>query len=159
MIKAWNEFKAGWRESRWIKYFSIYLIIIVSVVVLIDNGIKGQFSTPPSLLQISLTTLGALVSYLVAQSRVNRTPHKILGIPGESILALVNFLYSPAKVEQTFAPMVADWRHEYFEAMRQGREAKARWISLRYRWAFIKVICLSPIFLLVKQLGSVSKKS
>ena len=47
--------------------------------------------------------------------------------PGTRILRIADFLYSPATVEKIFKQEVADWRLEYFEALKEGRNWKARW--------------------------------
>ena len=83
-------------------------------------------------------------------------PH-IIKAPGANLLALVNFLFSPKAVEQTFKPLVSDWRYEYFDALKQGRTKKARWITFRYRFhfarTFIMAMGLSKVFSLFKQLS------
>jgi hypothetical protein len=77
--------------------------------------------------------------------------------PGARLLALVDFFFAAKIVEQTFLPLVADWRTEYFEAWKQSRKWKARWVSTRYRCAFVWAMTLSKVFSLLKQLKSVSK--
>jgi len=81
------------------------------------------------------------------------TRSNITKAPGTRLLGLVDFLFSPKTVEQTFKPIVADWRHEYFEAKKQERKWKARWISTRYRFSFIMAMGLSKVFSLFKQLS------
>ena len=82
---------------------------------------------------------------------------RIHNAPGSYLLALVDFLFSPKIIEQTFKPLVADWQHEYFEALKQNRKWKARWISVRYRCAFVWAMSLSKAFSLWKQIKSASK--
>ena len=77
--------------------------------------------------------------------------------PGTNLLAIVDFLFRTTTVEETFKPLVADWRYEYFEALKQGRKWKARWISTHYRYSFIIAMSLSKVFSMLKQLRSVSK--
>jgi len=77
--------------------------------------------------------------------------------PGAKLLVLVDFLFSPKTVEQTFKPIIADWRNEYFEALKDKREWKARWISTRYRISFITSMFLSKVFSLMKLWKSASK--
>jgi hypothetical protein len=77
--------------------------------------------------------------------------------PGQVLLSFVDFLFSPKTVKHTFKPLIADWRYEYFEALKQGRSWKARWISVRYRFSFINAMTLSKVFSLLKQIKSVSK--
>jgi hypothetical protein len=70
---------------------------------------------------------------------------------------IADFLFSPATVENTFRPLVADWRYEYFEALKQGRKYKVRWISFRYYCHFIMAMSLSKVFSLLKEFRSISK--
>lgn len=53
-------------------------------------------------------------------------------------------------MELVFRPLVADWHHEYFDALNDLREWKACWISIRYYWHFAKAFGLSKIFDLIK---------
>jgi hypothetical protein len=78
----------------------------------------------------------------------------ISNAPGSKLLSIVDFLYSSKTVEQTFKPIIADWRYEYFEALKQRRKWKARCISMRYRFSFINAMTLSKVFSLLKQVRS-----
>ncbi|HVG18120.1 MAG TPA: hypothetical protein VNI02_03640 [Blastocatellia bacterium] len=82
---------------------------------------------------------------------------QLVNAPGARLLALTDFLFSQATVENTFKPIIADWRYEYFEALKQNRKWKARWISVRYRFSFINTMTLSKVFSLLKQIKSVTK--
>jgi hypothetical protein len=83
--------------------------------------------------------------------------HQIRRPPGAKLLDLVDFLFPLKTVERTFKPFIADWQYEYFEALKQSRTKKARWISIRYRFAFactfIKAMGLSKMFSLFKQIS------
>jgi hypothetical protein len=85
------------------------------------------------------------------------TKHHVNKAPGSNLLGIVDFFFAPKTVEQTFKPIISDWRYEYFEALKRGRKWKARWISIRYRCAFVWSMSLSKVFSLLKQLKSVSK--
>lgn len=76
---------------------------------------------------------------------------------GTNSLGIIEFLFSDSTVEKTFKPLIADWRFEYFEALNQKRTWKARWISVRYRYAFIKATGLSVISSLLNKVLSLSK--
>jgi hypothetical protein len=86
-----------------------------------------------------------------------RSTRRIKGAPGNVILRVVDFLYSPKAVEEVFRPLVADWRFEYFEALQQKQKLKARWINVRYLYSFIIVIGLRRLSLLLKSLLTISK--
>jgi DNA-directed RNA polymerase specialized sigma24 family protein len=76
--------------------------------------------------------------------------------PGVGMLEIADFLFSPKRVTLTFQPLIADWHHEYFEALAGDRSWKARWICVRYYWAFAKACGISKLFALVKTLLKVS---
>jgi hypothetical protein len=73
--------------------------------------------------------------------------------PGANLLLIVTFLYPPKAVEEIFKPLVADWRMEYFDALKQGQTIKACWISCRYIYSFIVAIGLSKVFSIVRRLA------
>lgn len=91
-----------------------------------------------------------------ARSRAKGT-RKMRGAPGTWWLQLVDFFFSPKTVEQTFKPIVADWRTEYTEALHQKRFLKARWINVRYTYHFIMAMGLSKLFSIIKSVKSVIK--
>jgi ribosomal protein L37E len=70
---------------------------------------------------------------------------KVRKAPGSTILCIADFLYSPATVEKIFKQEVADWRLEYFEALKSDRHWKARWISCRHYWAIAKAVSLDRL--------------
>jgi hypothetical protein len=74
--------------------------------------------------------------------------------PGTNLLRFVDFFFAASTMEKTFKPLVADWRTEYFDALQQGRKIKARWISVRYMWAFMLAMGLSRIMALFKKFSS-----
>jgi hypothetical protein len=103
----------------------------------------------------ALFTLTKLIKAYFEISTLTRL--SITNVPGTKLLALVEFFFSPRTVEQTFKPIVSDWHYEYFEALTVGRKWKARWISTRYRCAFVWAMSLSRVLSVWKQLRSASK--
>jgi hypothetical protein len=147
-------------------------LTLVSVIVSIGSVCwvmlsyvdTSTFTMIPELLTIAVGILLSLVMsgtilWLLNISRgvFVRAKHSMTNPPGTILLAFVDFLFSPASVEQTFKPLIADWRYEYFEALKQNRKWKARWISIRYRCAFVWSMSLSKVLSLLKQLRSISK--
>jgi hypothetical protein len=108
----------------------------------------------PVILFLGQAVAAVLYPYIAMRRR--RTP-EIGSPPGAGLLAVVDFLFSPRTVEETFKPLIADWRFEYFEALKQSRVLKARWISVRYVYAFITVMSLSRLLSFLNQLKSVTK--
>lgn len=74
--------------------------------------------------------------------------------PGNRLLKLADFFCSPKTMRLTVNPLVADWQAEYFEALKQGREWKARWTSVRYYCAFGKTFALDKVFGMLKAVSS-----
>jgi hypothetical protein len=89
--------------------------------------------------------LGAI--YSVARSARVRLQQP----PGSIWLSFVEFLYSATKVEKVFKPIIADWRLEYFEALKAKRPLKARWISFRYYWGMFKAMGISQVLSLLSR--------
>lgn len=87
--------------------------------------------------------------------RVENKAPRIRKAPGSSLLALVEYFYSPKLVEGVFKPIVADWRSEYFESLQEGRSRKAAWINARYLFSFVMAMGLSKVFSFIR---SVAKK-
>lgn len=82
---------------------------------------------------------------------------RIRNVPGTKLLLIVDFFYSPKAVEETFKPTIADWHAEYFEALKQEKFLKARWISVRYTYRFVLAMGLSQVFSIIKSFRSVIK--
>ncbi len=110
-------------------------------------------------IEIILRVCFAFIKALFADRNIDRNLAKsrIEKAPGTNLLTIADFFFSSKTVEQTFKPIVSDWRVEYFEALKQGRIWKARWVSMRYRYSFIMAMSLSKVFEFLKQLRSVSK--
>lgn len=104
-------------------------------------------TTVPWATLILLTLFGGVIavitSGLLSQIRLG----SLIGrAPGTAFHSVVDFLYSPKIVRETFEPIIADWRVEYFEALSQKRVWKARWINVRYTHSFLMAMGLSKLF-------------
>lgn len=99
-----------------------------------------------------LTKLSLRMSYLrpVRGSITNKRP-------GTSLLRIAQCLYSPDIIEKTFEPLIADWRMEYFEALGQGHNLKARCLSARYTYSFVVAIVVSKAYSILKSLRPAEK--
>ncbi len=82
---------------------------------------------------------------------------KIKSAPASKLLSVVEFFYSPKTVEEVFKPIIADWRIEYFEALKQNRPIKARWISVRYKYHFGMTMGVSKVYSLFQSILSARK--
>lgn len=79
--------------------------------------------------------------------------------PGSFILLIGSFFYSEKTYETVFLQMVNDMRDEYFSALHCGRIWKARWIRVRYGFAFLNVVGLKSYFGLMEKLIGILKGS
>jgi hypothetical protein len=144
----------------------------ITVIVILFQGLA--FKLPFYVLYwLALSVIGtAIVSFVLfitimiyvpnnarnLSECIRKTPHtRIRKAPGSRLLAIVDFLFSPATIEETFKPTVADWHEEYFEALKQKRFMKARWINVRYTYRFIQTMGLSKVFSVIKSFKSVIK--
>lgn len=94
--------------------------------------------------------VGSLIGVIRFLIGIKLGATRIANAPGARYLAVVDFLYSPRTVEETFKPIIADWRFEYFNALSQKRRIKARWISIRYYYRLAVVMGLSNAYALIK---------
>jgi hypothetical protein len=123
----------------------ILLIIMSALVMMMSYDITTALGIMRSIRPSKVSRRGA-----IRKSELHRPP-------GNRLLTIVDFLYSPKTIEETFKPIVADWRTEYFEALTQGRTWKARWISIRYTCSFIVSMSLSKVYALFKSFRSAGK--
>ena len=96
--------------------------------------------------------VGSLLAVLRFAIEVKVVANRIANAPGARHLILVDFFYSPRTVEETFKPIIADWRLEYFNALAEKRKHKARWISIRYSYRFLLAMGLSQAYAFIKQI-------
>lgn len=62
------------------------------------------------------------------------------------LLKITNFLFSQKTNNEIFIPINSDWNEEYFEALFKKEDWKARWINVRYTYAFLTAMWMkSPI--------------
>jgi hypothetical protein len=52
-------------------------------------------------------------------------------------LRISNFLFSNKNQKEIFEPIIVDWQEEYFQALFKKEIWKARWINVRYTYAFL----------------------
>ena len=85
---------------------------------------------------------GEPIITIVSQAESTKgSPLKLKKPPGQLLLEIVEIVVSTRRYETTFEPLVADWRKEYFDALRDDRgRAKMFFINARYviafAWAF-----------------------
>ncbi|HEY0047983.1 MAG TPA: hypothetical protein VGB68_01765 [Pyrinomonadaceae bacterium] len=74
------------------------------------------------------------------------------------LLKITGFLYSPKTQREIFEPIAADWQEEYFEALSKKEVWKARWINVRYTYAFLGAMWQkSPFGDLIEFISKIAK--
>lgn len=69
-----------------------------------------------------------------------------------------NFLFSTKTQKEVFEPIVTDWQEEYFDALFKKEIWKARWINVRYTYAFLIAMWQkSPIGDLIEFISKIAK--
>lgn len=88
--------------------------------------------------QLSSNDLGFNNKTLDSQN--NKTVNNNIQIhkpAGAKLLHLAEFLFSAKTYQETFLITFGDWQEEYFKALHKKEMWKARWINVRYTYAFI----------------------
>jgi hypothetical protein len=121
----------------------------LKLVDLLDKNIViREFSFPASAYKINLDSIedsNILEEVLenLAQDwkqglKLTNLSKKIISLPlSYKFLKISNFVFSPNIQKEIFELIVADWQEEYFEALSKKEIWKARWINVRYTYAFI----------------------
>jgi hypothetical protein len=119
---------------------------IMGVVVVAMTSVTAALLFPFVLLKLTLTVI----------LRLNQKirPKAIGNAPGAKLLRIADFLCSSKSVKLTFEPLIGDLQSEYFEALTKQRIWKARWVRLRYCFAFLGAMGLNKIFSVVKVIKS-----
>jgi len=93
--------------------------------------LKGLFFLTPIIVERLLILLPKFLAKKLYTPKVN------VSFPYHSFwLSIAKFLYSPKNFSNVFVPIVSDWQEEYFEALSKKEIWKARWINVRYTYAF-----------------------
>ena len=75
-----------------------------------------------------------------------------------NLLIISGFLYSSKTQKEVFEPIIVDWQEEYFEALFKKEIWKARWINVRYTYAFLAAMWQkSPIGDLIEFISKIAK--
>ncbi len=62
------------------------------------------------------------------------------------LLKITGFLFSEKTQQEVFKPTMSDWDSELFEAENQKKNWKARWINVRYTYAFLVGLWQKSLF-------------
>jgi len=120
---------------------------MISILMMGIGGATAFFSLYQLRPRISLDKIRLFILLWRARRR------RIKNAPGLKLLSIVEFFFSPTTVEETFKPTVADWHSEYFEALKQKKFWRARWISVRYTYRFIVAMGLSKVLFAIRSVA------
>ena len=82
----------------------------------------------------------------------------IFSSPDSYLTPISKFCFSSKNNKEIFEPIVTDWQGEYFEALFKKEVWKARWINLRYTYAFLAAMWQkSPIGDLIEFVSKLAK--
>lgn len=132
------------------RFYVRFAPIAISELLLPISGFILFFATTFLVIRLLLITR---IEFREGKITWDRPSTKIKAAPGSNLLLIVEFLFSPKTVENVFRPIVADWRTEYFTALREERRWKARWINVRYIFSFGKAIGLSKFLSIVRSVA------
>lgn len=81
---------------------------------------------------------------------------RIIAPPGQKLLRISEFLFSPKTVTLTFKPLIADWQFEYFESLKAKRNRVHRlFMRLRYTCEYAKACGFSKLGKLFRGLAKI----
>jgi hypothetical protein len=129
--------------------FAVALVVTVATATALTvRHATGRPMSLTTILTVILLLIGMLWGLLQVAAYIDivqskKSPHRP---PGSRLISFADFLFSKKINEQVFLPLVADWRTEYFEALKQGRTIKARWISIRYTHSFLLAMGISKVY-------------
>ncbi len=85
--------------------------------------------------------------------------NNVLTSPSSFLNSFSEFCFSKKNNKEVFTPLVADWQEEYFEALFKKENWKARWINVRYTYAFLTAMWQkSPIGDLIEFVVKIAKQ-
>ena len=142
-----EEYEAQLKKVRFVLVFAVWSPLI-ALAFFYDDGLLVT-------IRKKYHRLVTMIKRYKQRSLISRRPVEaqylhIRKAPGSYLLKFVDFFYSQKTVENTFMPLVADWRTEHFEALKQGRKWKVQWIDIRYRYSFMQAMGLGVILLFIK---------
>jgi len=87
-----------------------------------------------------------IIRVVIFISSVKVKESKLFKLYRYKLLNLSEILFSPKTQENVFKTLVADWDEEYYLALSKKQIYKARWINVRYTYAFLAAMWMkSPL--------------
>ena len=110
-------------------------------------------------LQLLLLTFGIFSARNFGKIILRRITEKEFLLTSSTTLFKISyFLFSSKTQKEIFEPILSDWQEEYFEALFKKEIWKARWINVRYTYAFLAAMWQkSPIGDLIEFVSKLAK--
>jgi len=104
--------------------------------------VRHFFNIDGSPKNISISKAVRVSILFISPLKINRVPTvpRINTAPGYGLANIARWLFSKKNYERCFEPLLADLQFEYCEAIKSGAEKKAKWIHVKYIFAFFKSI-------------------
>jgi len=136
-------------------------MLAVTIVTLVGSHANSKNVIKTSDEPVVLTRLQKIsIGFLNELEETNAPAQKITISTGLSykFVKFSDLLYSSKSQKEIFKPIAADWQEEYFEALFKKEIWKARWINVRYTYAFLAAMWQkSPIGDLIEFISKLAK--
>jgi hypothetical protein len=142
-------------------FYSFFGSLLVPILCSVLSSVylwRGKFHK--DLKRSELTFVQGFVLHFLEKSlEENETSSLIKSSQlGNKFGNIVKFLFGDKNQKEIFEPIVTDWQEEYFEALFKKEMWKARWINVRYTYAFIIAMWQkSPIGDLIEFVSKIAK--
>lgn len=131
-----RDFYSG--KKKWKRF--LLIISLGTVFQFLADTVLKNLGATNSLTNIAVSTIiwipvnCFIISFLLKLSALKQKIKKPIYL---NALKISNFLFSFKNQKEVFEPIAADWQEEYFEALFKKEIRKARWINVRYTYAFL----------------------
>lgn len=140
MVLNVREFGAGKDEFSMV--LSIMKILFMDILIRLILTLLGTAQGIARLINLMIGLINDLIKFYAKTAKKQQT---VKHPPGTKLLKVAEFIYSPQIYENVFQNIVSDWRLDHFQALKDSRPYKARWIDIKnyYRF-FASVVHQSP---------------
>ncbi len=141
IIKKLDEFRSS-NSFFLFGFLNSFFVICFSIkqLIYIDRFITNFY--------LVFFLLGGILSFWgfgeIILRRLNNEDYFL--ISSNNFLKIADFVFTQKTRKEVFEPIFADWQEEYFEALFKKEIGKARWVNVRYTYAFVAAMWMkSPI--------------
>jgi len=135
-----------------LKFFALFsLVAAFALIFAICGALVYLFEVDRKIIELLLNFKAAIKEFLAIKSEIS--------LPlSQKLLKLTALFYSLKTQKEVFEPIVADWQEEYFESLFKKEIWKARWVNVRYTYAFLGAMWQkSPLGDLIEIISKIAK--